>query len=171
MSNEEQQPELWLGYTDTGGYVLRPASKERAYREVASGELSVRQHQISVVLQGADLKGMTYKEVGDALGLHHGQSSGALSNMHAAGVVFMLRIQRNRCHPYVHVDHRAFFNDDECWDEPVRTRNSKRTELLTDLLSACETAGTVGWSVGMQQLVDDCVRMINDYDNSKSTEG
>jgi hypothetical protein len=168
--SSQQDPMLWLGYTQTGGYVLRPASKERALREVASGVLSERQQRISVALRAARLDGMTYQEVGRALELHHGQSSGALSNMHKAGVVFMLRTQRNGCHPYVHVDYRDNFADDFCWDEPVRTRNSKRNELMGELLNVCRVAADVGWSVAMQNEATSLVDMIDKYDNSRSTE-
>ena len=105
-SNEQQQPELWLGYNETSGYVLRPASQERAWREINDGSLSQRQQDIRIELAMAGVEGMTWKELGDKLGLHHGKISGALSNMHACGAVFMLREQRDRCHPYVHSMYR-----------------------------------------------------------------
>lgn len=46
-------------------------------------------------------KGITWKELGIALGLHHGQSSGALSNLHRSGLIVRLAERRQRCGVYV----------------------------------------------------------------------
>lgn len=162
----EQQPDLWTAYNDTAGFVARPASRERAIREVQDGELSARQKTIRVRLATAGAEGMTWKELGEALGLHHGKVSGALSNMHALGAVFMLRTQRDRCHPYVHAMYRDWFSEDERYDEPARTRNSRRNELMTELLNTCREAVENGWSTGMQHAVTNIVSMLNEHDHN-----
>jgi hypothetical protein len=52
-----------------------------------------------VELRGA--WGVTWKEVAETLGTHHGAASGALSNLHAKGWVVRLREKRDRCSVYV----------------------------------------------------------------------
>ncbi len=162
----EQQPDLWTAYNDTAGFVDRPASRERAFREVEDDSLSIRQQAILTYLEGAGTKGMTWKQLSNLLGLHHGQVSGALSNMHKCGVVFMMRQQRDRCHPYVHSMFREWFTDEERYDEPARTRNSKRNELMNELLNTCREAVENGWSASMQSTVTNIVSMLNDHDNN-----
>ena len=168
MNNEpnEQQPELWLGYNETSGYVLRPASQERAWREINDGSLSQRQQDIRIELAMAGVEGMTWKELGDKLGLHHGKISGALSNMHMCGAVFMLREQRDRCHPYVHSMYRDWLDEDKRYDEPTKTRNGKRNQLIGELLETCRFAAANGWSASMQDGVNRIVTMLDDYDNN-----
>ncbi len=134
-----EQETLWLAYGETAGYVQRPASKERAVREVKDDTLSKRQLLISEYLDSAWLQGMTWKELSDKTSLHHGKVSGALSNLHGKGVVFMLRKQRNKCHPYILARYRSQFADDEVFDEPARTRNGTRNALLAELLEVCRT--------------------------------
>lgn len=169
MKNE-QQPDLWTAYNGTAGYVARPASRERAVREVKDGTLSARQKTIRVHLATAGVRGMTWKELSDLLNIHHGSVSGALSNMHAMGAVFMLRQQRDRCHPYVHAMFRDSFTAEERYDEPARTRNSRRNELLTELLETCREAVENGWSASMQHAVTSVVSMLNEHDNNINAE-
>lgn len=163
--NHEQQPDLWAAYNGTGGFVARPASRERAIREVQDGTLSARQKAIRVRLATAGRHGMTWKELGDLLGLHHGSVSGALSNLHKMGAVFMLREQRDRCHPYVHAMYRDWFAEDERYDEPVRTKRTQRNDLLEELLNTCREAVENGWSASMQQAVTSVVSMLDEHDN------
>ena len=76
------QLDLFTYYGQTGGFVARPASVDRAMREIATGKLSERQAQILDLLDDAGFCGLTWQGCGDLLGLHHGQISGALSNLH-----------------------------------------------------------------------------------------
>lgn len=45
--------------------------------------------------------GLTWKELGDLTGWHHGQASGALSNLHRTGDLTRLKQRRNGCGIYV----------------------------------------------------------------------
>lgn len=128
-----------IAYGRTAGFVNQPASRDRAEKEAASGVASQRAMLVLRHLQTAP-DGMTWRELGSALNLHHGQISGALSNLHKSGLVFMLRKQRNRCHPYVHADKRDQFSVEDRIDEPVQTRNTQRRQQLEELLLLINTA-------------------------------
>lgn len=128
-----------IAYGRTAGFVNQPASRDRATREAANGTASERAKLVLRYLRNAP-QGMTWRELGAALNLHHGQISGVLSNLHKSGLVFMLRSQRNRCHPYVHGDLRDQFTDADCIDEPVRTRTTQRLAELEELLTLINQA-------------------------------
>ncbi len=125
-----------FGYGDTGGYVNRDTSIDRAVDEASSGVLSARLDAILGCLRGAWGDGMTWKEVADRLGLHHGQASGALSNLHKNGHVVMLKKMRNKCHPYVIVEFKDFFTPEDYWEKPVRTKSTEKIELADALVEA-----------------------------------
>jgi len=78
------------------------------------------------------------------MNLHHGQVSGALSNLHKSGHVFMLHAQRNRCHPYCHAKHRVNYPPAARIDEPTQTKAGKRKDDLEQLLILVQTAVKFG---------------------------
>jgi hypothetical protein len=134
-------------YAGTSGYVNQPASITRATTEADNGTSTERARLILAHLRG-DPYGMTWKELGEALGLHHGQISGALSNLHKSGHVFMLRQQRNKCHPYVHSIYRDQYTPEQRIDEPVKTKSNQR---LTDLEELLDTLTTM---IGFGRITD-----------------
>ena len=156
--------QLFTPYNGTGGYVERPASIERAVREAQDGTLSKRQSDIVQELDVAGVQGATWKTLGQILNLHHGQVSGALSNLHKAGEVFMLRAKQNRCHSYVLKRYRWAYTDEQVFDTPATTRAGERPALLNDLYATCQAAKEVGWSAGMQTAVTTIVDMIAVHD-------
>jgi hypothetical protein len=125
-----------FGYGDTGGYVNRDTSIDRAVEEASSGVLSARLNAIVRILSDSGVQGMTWKEVADRLGLHHGQASGALSNLHKNGQVVMLKSMRNKCHPYVVAGLVDSFEENEYWQKPVRTKSTEKIELADALVEA-----------------------------------
>lgn len=157
------QLDLFTYYGETGGFVARPASVDRAIREIATGKLSERQSQVLELLDDAGFCGLTWQACGDLLGLHHGQISGALSNLHGCGQVFALREVRDRSHPYVHIKYRDRWDADARYDAPVRTRNSKQRELQAQLLEAVREAMNDGWSQTKINIVTAVVAMMDDY--------
>lgn len=94
-----------FAYGNTAGFVSPGASRERAVEEARTGVFTKRARQILDLLERHP-EGLTWKELGTALGLHHGQISGALSNLHRREMVFMVAKQRDKCHPYCHVKFR-----------------------------------------------------------------
>ena len=96
MSNENQIEFDFNTYNGTAGYVNRPASKERALRQRENKVLSDQAIRVLDLLNYAGRDGMTWRELGDALDLHHGQISGLLSNMHQKEMLFSLVQKRER---------------------------------------------------------------------------
>jgi len=133
FDDEEPSDDDLLPYAGTAGFVEQPASKERAKKEATSGKAIKRARQILHTLS-LHPEGLTYKQVGDLLNLHHGQSSGALSILHQNGVVFMLRTKINRCHVYVHSDQRYKYEASERIDEPASTVAGRKRKELQRLL-------------------------------------
>lgn len=163
------QAEIWAEYNGTAGYVDRPASRERAFAEVADGTLGARQRQILDALDAVGVRGATWRELQEYLAqqgcnLHHGEISGALSNLHRAGQVFYLAEQRDRCHPYVHASFRKWVSPDLRYDEPAKTRTSQRKELLEELLIACRAMVQDEFHWDKYQDMIDIVVMLNKHD-------
>lgn len=125
-------------YAGSHGHVERPASIQRAERERGEGKVSDRAFRVLAELKRRGVHGGTWQELGDVLGLHHGQISGSLSVLHKAGRVFTTREQRDRCHVYVHEDWRGAYIPEERFDEPVRTKGAIRKEALEKVLLAAE---------------------------------
>lgn len=133
-------PELpFLPYDGTGGHAGSEASRLRAETEAEDGTLADRQAIILDYLDKTGASGATWASAGQALSLHHGQVSGALSNLHQAGAVFMLKKRHNRSHPYVHVKYRSFYTDAEVHDSPKTTKAGQRRARLEDLVTACRS--------------------------------
>lgn len=88
------------GEEHTSGWSGSDTSRERAVADDASGETSRRQRLVLNLLRDAGARGLTWKELSTSTGMHHGQASGALSNLHLAGRVARLSERRGRCHPY-----------------------------------------------------------------------
>jgi len=168
--HDAAEPQQFAVYNGTAGSVSRPASIARAQAEATDGTLSARQASILQMLQWAGGAGLTWKVLGRELDLHHGQISGALTNMHAAGVVFMLKESRDRCHPYVHSRYRSYFNDDEVYDRPAKTRSGQRRELLDGLLDACRDAINNEFDWDRWQRIIDVVVMIDAHERNAETE-
>lgn len=139
ISRGDREPMGGLfAYADqTTGHVQRTASIDRAVEESRNGTAADRALQILAVLRANPL-GLTWKEVADKLGLHHGQASGALSNLHKTGRVFMLREKRGRSHPYVHEDFRNAYTTGERYDSPAQTYAGKARELEREIAAALE---------------------------------
>lgn len=145
-----EQPDLFnisdddaLTYNGTAGAVNQPASQQRAKREATSGAATERARLILAVL--AELpQGATWKQLGAVLGLHHGQVSGALSNLHKSGHVFMLHQQQDKCHLYCHAQFRVNYTTDERIDEPAQTKAGKRNQDIQRLLELIATGVAMG---------------------------
>lgn len=125
-------------YAGTSGYVNQPASITRAITEANNGTSTERARVILTYLAHSP-EGMTWKQFSMRLNLHHGQISGALSNLHKSGHVFMLRQQRNRCHPYVHSIYKDHYTPEQRIDTPVKTKTTQRLQDLEELLDTLTT--------------------------------
>lgn len=111
-------------------FVEREASVQRAQTLKRSGKYEARRRRVCELLAERNVQGMTWRELGAAMNLHHGQISGLLSSMHAAGDIFALRMMRDKCHPYVLSEFRVFYKDDDRIDEPATTRASRDRRIV-----------------------------------------
>ena len=125
-------------YAGTSGYVNQPASIARAITE-ANNNTSTERARLVLSHLAYRTEGMTWQQLAEAMNLHHGQISGALSNLHKSGHVFMLRQQRNRCHPYVHSIFKDHYTPEQRIDEPVKTKTTQRLQDLEELLDTLTT--------------------------------
>jgi hypothetical protein len=143
MTNELPAP--YVAASDT--------SRARAVREDLAGTTTKRRQEITELVRGRYLHGMTWTEISSVTGLHHGQVSGALSKLHEMGRLFQIREVRNGCHPYAHVEFRDQFEDHEVNDEPVKTRANAIREQYEALEKAAYDL-CYGQSLGAAQKWD-----------------
>lgn len=90
-----------LPYGGTSGWSGSEASRDRAIEADKSGKTSARQQQVLEVLWLRRDKGLTWKDISETAGWHHGSASGVLSVLHKAGSICRLKERRDRCHIYV----------------------------------------------------------------------
>jgi predicted cupin superfamily sugar epimerase len=95
----QSMPEL--PYAGTSGYSGTDTSEDRARIQDSNGTTSKRQKETLMYLWMQHEQGVTWKEIADELGLHHGSASGVLSVLHLAGRIERLAETRNRCKVYV----------------------------------------------------------------------
>jgi hypothetical protein len=92
-------------YNGTSGWSGTDTSLERAVRADIDGTTSERQARVMGMLRRAGTRGLTWKELGEAGGWHHGTASGALSTLHKAERIARLLERRDRCRVYVALEH------------------------------------------------------------------
>lgn len=98
----EEEPSL--PYALTSGWSGSDTSRDRALEADKSGVTSYRQSAALFELYKAGGDGLTWRELGDAMGWHHGTASGCLSVLHLDGRIARLAEKRDRCKVYVHLD-------------------------------------------------------------------
>jgi len=101
MSALLNQPEL--PYNGTSGHSGSDTSRERALSADRSGKTALRQAQALNLLSQRDMLGLTWKELSQITGLHHGTASGVLSVLHKTGRIARLKESRDGCKVYVDV--------------------------------------------------------------------
>lgn len=96
-----ERPEL--PYAGTSGYAAGSATSEgRARADDALGVTARRQRAVLSILAHTGSDGLTWTEVAEFFGWHHGQASGVLSALHKAGRIARLGPpRRHRCSVYV----------------------------------------------------------------------
>jgi hypothetical protein len=94
-------PELPYDRGTSSGWSGSDTSHRRALHDDREGRTSARQTTVLRLLDGAEWRGLTWRDVAAATGWHHGQASGTLSVLHKAGRVARLTAARDRCAIYV----------------------------------------------------------------------
>jgi len=118
-------------YAGTSGWSGTHTSQTRAKDADESGLTGVRQRQTLDLLDEADTAGLTWKELAQETGWHHGTASGVLSVLHKTGHVARLTQTRDRCKVYVTPRH-TIGRDTETQGR-VNTREQAE-EILRELL-------------------------------------
>jgi hypothetical protein len=90
-----------LPYAGTSGWSGSDTSRERAEEADASGVTSARQTIVLELIGATETVGMTWHELTQLTGWHHGLASGALSVLHKTGHLARVTERRNRCQIYV----------------------------------------------------------------------
>jgi hypothetical protein len=90
-----------LPYAGTSGWSGSDTSKERAITNDKNGTTSKRQLYARNLVWASEYEGLTWKELSEITGWHHGTASGVLSVLDKAGKIFRLKKTRNRCAIYV----------------------------------------------------------------------
>ena len=104
INNSEELPfEAEFPYAGTSGHSGSETSKERALDSDRSGQTARRQAQALKLLDEQKSFGITWKELSEITGLHHGTASGVLSVLHKAGRIARLKESRDGCKVYVDV--------------------------------------------------------------------
>lgn len=111
-------------------------SRARAQAEDAEGITVKRRVYLLTLIHDHGVAGMTWKELSQETGLHHGQVSAVLSTLHKQGRLFQNKTPRDGSHPYIHANFRSHFLDEEVNDEPVKKRATRESEALETLVEA-----------------------------------
>lgn len=90
-----------LPYAGTSGHSGSETSLLRVISEDSNGTTAKRQLDTLRLLAHRGEHGLTWKELSEATGLHHGSASGVLSVLHLAEKIERLAEVRNRCKVYV----------------------------------------------------------------------
>lgn len=90
-----------LPYGQTSGWSGSATSRERAERADSSAVTESRQAITIGLLRRAGIDGLTWGDLSEQTGWHHGISSGALSVLHKDGQIARLSERREKCQIYV----------------------------------------------------------------------
>ena len=93
-----------LPYAGTSGWSGSETSRERAVGNDRSGKTGRNQRRAWWHVQGQGSFGITWKELSDATGWHHGTASGVLSVLDTGNQIVRLKEKRGRCAVYVTPD-------------------------------------------------------------------
>jgi hypothetical protein len=90
-----------LPYAGTSGWSGSDTSHSRAVTADHSGQTLDRQQTVIRLIRDSGSTGITWKDLSDLTGWHHGTASGALSVLHKVEKICRLSEKRNRCKIYV----------------------------------------------------------------------
>lgn len=90
-----------LPYAGTSGWSGSDTSRTRAVTADYSGQTLDRQQTVIRLLRDSGSFGMTWKDLSDFTGWHHGTASGALSVLHKVEKICRLTDKRDKCKIYV----------------------------------------------------------------------
>jgi hypothetical protein len=107
----------YVPYNGTAGWSGTDTSMQRAIDNIYSGREENNQQKALHLLKHMGKLGLTWKELANETGWHHGTASGVLSVLHMSGAIVRTYTRRNRCKVYVHQNFK-----DEVKVEPYKKR-------------------------------------------------
>lgn len=112
---------------DRNGDLPVPGFAQAVKEEKESSTPTARLHETLEELRMAGIFGRTWRELAKRLNLHHGQASAALTTLHQAGKLDVLRdVKRDGCGIYIHPDHVG--------GRPTRQAGKSRATELSEKL-------------------------------------
>ena len=88
-------------YAGTSGWSGSQTSQDRAVQDDTDGTTKGRQNVTLRLINASKTYGMTWEELADETGWHHGQASGVLSVLHKEGLIERLTERRGKCAVYI----------------------------------------------------------------------
>lgn len=90
-----------LPYAGTSGWSGSESSRDRAREQDSDGTTLNRQNITLDILRERSIWGITWKELSERTGWHHGSASGVLSVLHKENKIIRLKDRRNKCAIYI----------------------------------------------------------------------
>lgn len=136
--SDELQPNLFddylqpvTPYAGTSGWSGSTSSRDRAVQDDTSGVTSERQLKVLEMLEEAGADGLTWNEISDVTGEHHGKVSNALSVLHMKRYISRLTERRNNSQIYVR---HHYVQGRETAPHKQHIKKETENEWLTELL-------------------------------------
>jgi uncharacterized protein YycO len=99
----------YVPYNGTAGWSGTDTSKERAMYNLRTGkEYNHQQKALSLLTNNPH--GMTWKELSEQTGMHHGTASGVLSVLHKSDAILRSTRVRSGCKIYYSIQYRDSMN-------------------------------------------------------------
>jgi hypothetical protein len=95
----------YVPYNGTAGWSGTDTSKDRALYNLRTGKELNNQQKALALLKDARANGLTWKELSEHTGMHHGTASGVLSVLHKTGAILRSVRIRNGCKIYYSIEY------------------------------------------------------------------
>jgi len=96
----------YVPYNGTAGWSGTDTSQDRALYNLRTGRELNNQQKALALLKDARLNGLTWKELSERTGMHHGTASGVLSVLHKSGAILRTTKARNGCKIYCSIEYQ-----------------------------------------------------------------
>jgi hypothetical protein len=140
--SDELQPNLFddnlqpvTPYAGTSGWSGSTTSRDRAIQDDTSGVTSERQLKVLQMLEDAGAEGLTWGDISEITGDHHGKVSNALSVLHMERYISRLTERRGKSQIYVR---HHYVNRRGTAPHKQHTRQETESEWLAELLDHIE---------------------------------
>ena len=95
----------FVPYNGTAGWSGTETSKDRALYNLRTGKEYNNQQKALALLKEARANGLTWKELSEHTGMHHGTASGVLSVLHKSYAIIRSHRIRNGCKIYYNIEY------------------------------------------------------------------